>query len=222
MIGSPIAERARHHGPPVRGLLCARGRRRGHRGAGRHAGELMLPPRRRSPLRRLLRHAGEDGRGLAEPLVPYRRPGRPRARRLLQVRRPAEGRDPPARREHLLVRGRAGAAEPSRDRHRRRLSGALELAEDEVMAAIVRQPGSGARRGSIIRFCETRMPYFAVPRFLEFVDVLPGDRERQDPEVQAARTRHHQSDLGPRGRRHHGQAIEITAWQALSGMYWTG
>jgi carnitine-CoA ligase len=48
-----------------------------------------------------------------------------------------------------------------------------ELAEDEVMAAIVRQPGSSLDEVAIIRFCETRMPYFAVPRFLEFVDVLP-------------------------------------------------
>ena len=86
-------------------------------------GELMLRADGALCLRdRLLRHAREDGRGLAEPLVPHRRSRRPRARRLLQVRRPAEGRDPPARRERLLVRGRAGAAEPSRDRHRRRLS----------------------------------------------------------------------------------------------------
>ena len=48
-----------------------------------------------------------------------------------------------------------------------------ELAEDEVMAAIVRRSGSALDEVSIIRFCETRMPYFAVPRFLEFVDVLP-------------------------------------------------
>jgi crotonobetaine/carnitine-CoA ligase len=48
-----------------------------------------------------------------------------------------------------------------------------ELAEDEVMAAIVRQPGSALDEVAIIRFCETRMPYFAVPRFLEFVDSLP-------------------------------------------------
>lgn len=48
-----------------------------------------------------------------------------------------------------------------------------ELAEDEVMAAIVRQPGSALDEVAVIRFCETRMPYFAVPRFLEFVDQLP-------------------------------------------------
>jgi carnitine-CoA ligase len=48
-----------------------------------------------------------------------------------------------------------------------------ELAEDEVMAAIVRQPGSALDEVAVVRFCETRMPYFAVPRFLEFVDTLP-------------------------------------------------
>ncbi|MBM3647069.1 MAG: ATP-dependent acyl-CoA ligase [Alphaproteobacteria bacterium] len=48
-----------------------------------------------------------------------------------------------------------------------------ELAEDEVMAAVVRQPGSTLDEVAIIRFCETRMPYFAVPRFLEFVETLP-------------------------------------------------
>lgn len=48
-----------------------------------------------------------------------------------------------------------------------------ELAEDEVMAAIVLQAGSALDAVAIIRFCETRMPYFAVPRFLEFVDTLP-------------------------------------------------
>jgi crotonobetaine/carnitine-CoA ligase len=48
-----------------------------------------------------------------------------------------------------------------------------ELAEDEVMAAVVLQPGSRLSEFDLIRFCEPRMPYFAVPRFLEFVDELP-------------------------------------------------
>jgi crotonobetaine/carnitine-CoA ligase len=48
-----------------------------------------------------------------------------------------------------------------------------ELAEDEVMATIVRQPGSELSPADLIRFCEPRMPYFAVPRFVEFCDVLP-------------------------------------------------
>ena len=85
-------------------------------------------------------------------LVPYRRPRRPRARRLLLLHRPPEGRDPPARREHLLVRGRAGAAQPSRGRRGRRLPVRSELAEDEVMAADrLREPGSPLDEVAMIR-----------------------------------------------------------------------
>ena len=85
------------------------------------AGELVL--RADEPFafaHRLFRHAREDRRGLAQLLVPHRRPRGARDRRLVPFPRPAEGRDPPARREHLLVRGRAGAAQPSGGRQRPR------------------------------------------------------------------------------------------------------
>jgi carnitine-CoA ligase len=48
-----------------------------------------------------------------------------------------------------------------------------ELAEDEVMAAIVRQPGGALTELDLIRYCEPRLAYFAIPRFIEFVDELP-------------------------------------------------
>jgi crotonobetaine/carnitine-CoA ligase len=48
-----------------------------------------------------------------------------------------------------------------------------ELAEDEVMAAIVRRPGSVLTEGALCEFCSPRLARFAVPRFIEFVDVLP-------------------------------------------------
>jgi carnitine-CoA ligase len=48
-----------------------------------------------------------------------------------------------------------------------------ELAEDEVMAAVVRHPGSNLSEVDLIRFCEPRMAYFAIPRYLEFLSVLP-------------------------------------------------
>jgi crotonobetaine/carnitine-CoA ligase len=48
-----------------------------------------------------------------------------------------------------------------------------ELAEDEVMAAIVRQPGSDVTELELIGHCEPRLAYFAIPRFIEFVDELP-------------------------------------------------
>ena len=48
-----------------------------------------------------------------------------------------------------------------------------ELAEDEVMAAVVlRQPG-GAAAAELARFCEARLPKFAVPRFIALVAELP-------------------------------------------------
>jgi carnitine-CoA ligase len=48
-----------------------------------------------------------------------------------------------------------------------------ELAEDEVMAAIVRRPGSALTESELCEFCRPRLARFAVPRFIEFVDTLP-------------------------------------------------
>ncbi|ODS93444.1 MAG: ATP-dependent acyl-CoA ligase [Comamonas sp. SCN 65-56] len=48
-----------------------------------------------------------------------------------------------------------------------------ELAEDEVMAAIVAREGQVIDPVELIRYCEPRMAYFAVPRFLEFMTELP-------------------------------------------------
>jgi crotonobetaine/carnitine-CoA ligase len=48
-----------------------------------------------------------------------------------------------------------------------------EMAEDEVMAAIVRTPGSRLSEMALIAFCEPRLPYFAIPRYVEFVGELP-------------------------------------------------
>lgn len=48
-----------------------------------------------------------------------------------------------------------------------------ELAEDEVMAAVVLREGCAGDPVDIIRFCEGKLAYFAVPRFIEFVEALP-------------------------------------------------
>ena len=47
------------------------------------------------------------------------------------------------------------------------------LAEDEVMAAVVLHPDQALSHADLIAFCEPRLPYFAVPRYLEFVATLP-------------------------------------------------
>ena len=48
-----------------------------------------------------------------------------------------------------------------------------ELAEDEVMVAIVLKEGATLTHEAVIRHCETRMPYFAVPRYVDFRADLP-------------------------------------------------
>lgn len=47
------------------------------------------------------------------------------------------------------------------------------LAEDEVMAAVVLHPTQTLSYVELIQYCEPRLPYFAVPRYLEFVSDLP-------------------------------------------------
>lgn len=48
-----------------------------------------------------------------------------------------------------------------------------DLGEDEVMAALVLQPGATLDPVSIIRHCEENMAYFMVPRYVRVVEELP-------------------------------------------------
>ena len=48
-----------------------------------------------------------------------------------------------------------------------------EMAEDEVMTAIVLREGASLDAVALMQFCEPRMAYFAVPRFVEFMAQLP-------------------------------------------------
>ncbi|MDR3096521.1 MAG: ATP-dependent acyl-CoA ligase [Paraburkholderia sp.] len=48
-----------------------------------------------------------------------------------------------------------------------------EFAEDEVMAALVLREGAALDALALICYCEPRLPYFAVPRYLDFVADLP-------------------------------------------------
>lgn len=48
-----------------------------------------------------------------------------------------------------------------------------ELAEDEVMAAVVYKPGQSLTHAALLDFCQPRMPYFAVPRYLRVLGDLP-------------------------------------------------
>ena len=48
-----------------------------------------------------------------------------------------------------------------------------EMAEDEVMAAIIPAPGAVVDYAELIAFCRPRLSYFAIPRFIETVESLP-------------------------------------------------
>ena len=48
-----------------------------------------------------------------------------------------------------------------------------DLAEDEVMVAVVLRPGATLDPVALLDHCCPRMPYFAVPRYVEFVEALP-------------------------------------------------
>ena len=48
-----------------------------------------------------------------------------------------------------------------------------ELAEDEVMAALVAAPGRRIDCAALASFCESRLPKFAVPRYIDVLPELP-------------------------------------------------
>ena len=77
-----------------------------------------------------------------------------------------------------------------------------ELGEDEVMAFVVLRDG---RRQldpvELIRHCEPRLAYFAIPRYLDIVDELPLTENGKVRKFVAARARRDRDDLGSRGRR---------------------
>jgi crotonobetaine/carnitine-CoA ligase len=48
-----------------------------------------------------------------------------------------------------------------------------EHGEDDVMACVVARPGAALDPSELVAFCQLRLPYFAVPRYVELFDELP-------------------------------------------------
>lgn len=48
-----------------------------------------------------------------------------------------------------------------------------ELAEDEVMASVILRPGTDTSPAELAGYCDGRLPYFAIPRYIDLVDDLP-------------------------------------------------
>ena len=65
------------------------------------------------------------------------------------------------------------------------------------MAAVVLRAGAQLNHAALLDFCQPRMPYFAVPRFVEFVDALPVTENGKVTNVKTPRARRYCRDLGP-------------------------
>lgn len=50
---------------------------------------------------------------------------------------------------------------------------ASEMAEDEVAVAVILEQGASCEPEELIRHCESRLAYFAIPRYVRFVTELP-------------------------------------------------
>jgi crotonobetaine/carnitine-CoA ligase len=48
-----------------------------------------------------------------------------------------------------------------------------EMGEDEVMVAIVLQPGASLAPHELVQYCEAKMAYFMVPRYIRLMDAFP-------------------------------------------------
>jgi crotonobetaine/carnitine-CoA ligase len=48
-----------------------------------------------------------------------------------------------------------------------------ELGEDEVMVAVVMKPGESMAPKELLDFCQGKMAYFMIPRYIDFVEKLP-------------------------------------------------
>jgi crotonobetaine/carnitine-CoA ligase len=78
-----------------------------------------------------------------------------------------------------------------------------ELSEDEVMVAVVAEPGQLVDVADLARHCEQLLPYYAVPRYIDIRAALPktaNEKVRKDV-LRAEGVTPDTVDTGPRGRR---------------------
>ncbi len=135
---------ARHLRPAARGHRSTRRRWQRHRSARMATvGELILRASRPWEMSAgLLQQSAGHGRGLAQWLVPHRRCIPSRRRRQFLLRRPDQGRDPPPRREHFVVRsGGRGPVSPGGARGGGALPVPSTESEDEVLLVVTANAG---------------------------------------------------------------------------------
>ncbi len=161
--GKPRRGRA---APPRRCPRCRGGAGRDRRARHPHRPALGAEPW-------LQRQPGSHRQRLAQRLVPHGRCLPRRWRRQLLLRRPVQGRHPPAGRECLLLRGGAGGLRPScgsRGGGRRRPQ---RVRRGRNPRRPVAGRGAHARSRRPHRVPAARMAHFMVPRYVRILDDLP-------------------------------------------------
>jgi crotonobetaine/carnitine-CoA ligase len=78
-----------------------------------------------------------------------------------------------------------------------------EMSEDEVMAAVVLEPGKEVTAAEILAWCEPRLAYFAVPRYVDIRSALPKTQTEkvQKQVLRSEGVSTNTFDRGPSGRR---------------------
>ena len=122
---------------------------------------------------RLLGQRLGDAQVDPEPLVPHRGPRLPGRGRLLLLQGSGDRLDPPPGRERVRLGGRARARAPPEVLESAVYGVPSPIGGQEVMAAIVLKAGTTVAPEAMLDFCPGKMPHFAVPRYLRFVDSLP-------------------------------------------------
>jgi len=62
-----------------------------------------------------------------------------------------------------------------------------EVGEEEVKACIVLRPGKKLEPEQLMKFCEDRLAYFMIPRYVEFVDNLPMTQQERSKNTSSRR-----------------------------------
>ena len=75
-----------------------------------------------------------------------------------------------------------------------------EWGEDEVKVVVVLKPGRTLAAAELIDFLEPNTPRFMIPRFVEFVESLPKDTDRESAQGGTASSRSYGGHLGSRSR----------------------
>ena len=77
------------------------------------------------------------------------------------------------------------------------------MTEDDLKITATVKEGATLTEEELFRWCIDQLPYFALPRYIEFRDALPAEPGGPRPQARAARRGCDRGDLGRRGRRDH-------------------